>query len=203
MSAICKNNTHLQQNPERIPNIVPVKLLEALSAIPTLKQKCFANGSLREALLELASLAGEDDRREGLENAKNGVELVWIRILRELKGLLGFPRFRRPIGGSRNEMGGRRRRNGGGNGPAEIGGIRGEEMGFEEETFGDGSCRSGGRRRRKEIGNDHDGDSPGNCEVGFFSGWIMSLLLPYERKYVWFKYPHFPLNKNIYIFYKK
>lgn len=55
-------------------------------------------------------------------------------------------------------MGGRRRRrNGGGNGPAEFGGIGGGEMGFEEETFGDGSCRSGGRSRRKEICNDHDG----------------------------------------------
>ena len=158
MGAIRKNHTHLEQNPEGIPNIVPIKLLEALSAIPTLKQKRFANGGLREALFELASLASEDDGREGLENAKNGLELISVGIFRELKGLLGFPRIRRPIGGSRSEMRGRRKGNGGGNGPAEFGGVGDGKMRFEEERFGGGSCTDGGGSKRREIcggGDDH------------------------------------------------
>lgn len=159
LGAIRKNNTHLEQNPKRIPNVVRIKLLEALGAVPALKQKRFANGGLGEALLELASLAGEDDRRERAKNAKNGLELIKVRIFGELERFLGFPRFRRPIRGSGSDMGGRRRRrNGRGSGAEESGGGRGDEMWSEREAFGGGSCREGGGSGRREIcraGDDH------------------------------------------------
>jgi hypothetical protein len=97
LGAIGEGDAHLQQDPESVPNVIPIELLEALGAVPALKQKGLAHGGLGQPLLELAGLAGEHDGREGLQGLDDRPELIRVRVVRELAGLLGLPRVRGPV----------------------------------------------------------------------------------------------------------
>lgn len=86
-----EDDTHLQQNPESVSDVIGTELLEALGTVTTLKQKGFTQCGLSQPLLEVAGLAGEHDGREGLEGAEDQPELFRVRVVRELEGLLGRP----------------------------------------------------------------------------------------------------------------
>lgn len=86
-----KHNTHLEKNPKGIPNVIGIEFLEALSTIPTLKQKSLAHGGLAELLLEASGLTSEDNRGESLKGFDDGIKLDLIRVFGELESLLGLP----------------------------------------------------------------------------------------------------------------
>lgn len=86
-----KNNTHLQKDPESVPNVDGIELLEALSAVASLEKKRLPHGRVRETLLQMAGFSGEDDRRERLDGLEDGFQLLLIWVLRELEGFLGSP----------------------------------------------------------------------------------------------------------------
>ena len=100
----------MQQDPESVPNVIPIELLEALGVVPALKQKGLTHGGLGQPLLELAGLAGEHDGREGLQGLDDRHEFIRVRVVRGRDGWGVF------CGGE---------------------GERGEEMGFGREGFGD------------------------------------------------------------------
>lgn len=100
LSSKHKNNTHLKHDSEGVPNVIGTELLEALSAVTALKNESIAHGSLSNLLLQVPGLAGEHDRREGLDGVEHSVELLLIWVLRELQGLLGFPALNAPFAGA-------------------------------------------------------------------------------------------------------
>lgn len=96
-----EDNTHLQNDPESVPNVDCIELLEALCAIASLEEERLPHCRVSETLLQMAGLAGEDDGREGLYGLEDGFELLLIWVLRELEGLHGSPAVDGPFGRSR------------------------------------------------------------------------------------------------------
>jgi len=86
-----EDDTHLKEDTEGVTDVVGMEFLEALSAIPALKQKSVPHSRLTQFLLQISGLAGEHNwgkRRKGLENL---IQFVRIRVLRKLKRLLRPP----------------------------------------------------------------------------------------------------------------
>lgn len=104
-----ENHAHLEKKTEGVTNVVGVELLEALSAITTLKQKRLALSGLGQAVLQAPRLTSEDNGRKGLEGLEDKVQRVLIRVFGLLEGLLGFPTVDAPSGGNCFSCGGRRR----------------------------------------------------------------------------------------------
>ena len=57
-----QHDRHLQDDAERVADIVRVELLEALGAIAALKQECLARSNLCEALFQAPRFAGKYER---------------------------------------------------------------------------------------------------------------------------------------------
>ena len=91
-----EHHRHLQEDAEEIADVVGVMLGEALGAIAALEQEALPGGDARQALLELARLAGEDQRRvvryallDGGKRRRIGVD---GRLLDRLRApAIGFP----------------------------------------------------------------------------------------------------------------
>jgi len=92
------NHTHLEDDSEGVADVVGVKLLEALGAVSALEEERIPHGGIGEALLQIASLSGEDDRRERFEALEHLLELLLVRVFRELLGLFGLPAVHGPLG---------------------------------------------------------------------------------------------------------
>ena len=91
------DDAHLEEDPEGVTNVVCMELLEALGAVAALEEEGVAHGGVGEAVLKAAGLAGEDDRREGLEGPENGLELLLAWVLGQLEGLLRLPALQGPL----------------------------------------------------------------------------------------------------------
>jgi hypothetical protein len=61
--------------------VVGVELFEGLGAVTALEDEGAAHGGHGEAVLEVARLPGEDDRRERLDHLEHGVQLLLARVL--------------------------------------------------------------------------------------------------------------------------
>lgn len=91
------DDTHLEEESEGVTNVICMKLLEALSAVSALEEERVSHGSLGEALLEVAGLSGKHNRREGFQALEHRLELLLLRVFRELKSLFGLPAVHHPL----------------------------------------------------------------------------------------------------------
>jgi hypothetical protein len=64
-----------------VTDVVGIELLEGLGAVAALEDKGAAHGGRDEAVLEVARLPDEDDRREHLDRLEHGVQLLLARVL--------------------------------------------------------------------------------------------------------------------------
>lgn len=96
-----ENDAHLEKNPEGVPDVVGIELLEALGAVTALEEEGPANGGLGEPLLQAAGLASEHDRRERLQRLNHRLQLRRVRVLGQLEGLLLLPAVDPPWGRDR------------------------------------------------------------------------------------------------------
>jgi len=106
LTAEHEDNTHLKNNPKSIPNIISVKFFEALSAIPTLKQKRVAHGGLSEPILEGSSLTCKDDWGEGIKGFEDRLKVKGVGVFGQLVGRLRLPTVHRPFYGGWRVVGG-------------------------------------------------------------------------------------------------
>ena len=90
------DHRHLQKHPEEIADIVGGMLSEALGAVPTLQQERRAVGRLAQRLLELARLAGEDERRIAGKLAFDVGKRSAVAVNRSLRDGLRAPTLRGP-----------------------------------------------------------------------------------------------------------
>jgi hypothetical protein len=88
---------HLEDDAEGVTDVVAVELLEALGAVAALEEEGAAHGGVGEALLQVARLPGEHDRREGLDRLEHDLQLRRVRVLRQLQRLLRRPAVHRPL----------------------------------------------------------------------------------------------------------
>ena len=88
-----EHHGHLQEDAEEVADVVGAVLGEALGAIAALEQEALALGHAGQRLLQLARLAGEDQRRIGGKPRLDGGKRLPVRIDRDL-----FDRFRAPAG---------------------------------------------------------------------------------------------------------
>ncbi len=66
-------------------------ILEALGAVATLQQESLARRDARERLLQIARLAGKNQRRKRREFGLNGGKLCGVRVLGQLDDRLSTP----------------------------------------------------------------------------------------------------------------
>jgi hypothetical protein len=74
-----EDGAHLEQDVEGVTDVVGVELLEGLDTVTTLEDEGAAHGGRGEAVLEVACLLGEDDRREHLNRLEHDVQLLLAR----------------------------------------------------------------------------------------------------------------------------
>jgi hypothetical protein len=96
-----QHHRHLQQHAEGVANIVGMEFGEALGAVPALQQESLAFRHLAEPGHQIARLAGENQRRVGLQLAQNAVQRRLVRIIRHLARGLVLPALRGPALGHR------------------------------------------------------------------------------------------------------
>jgi hypothetical protein len=145
-----------------------VELLEALSAVPALEDEGAAHGGLGEALLEVARLPGEDDRRERLDGVEHGVELVLARVDRQLQRLLRLPAVHSPLTRRRRLLLRRGHRRGRG-----LGGDRDRPVALRRVGGvggGDGAPLHGHERGARLGGHRGAGYGRGRCGGGGVGG---------------------------------
>ncbi len=99
--AVGQHDGHLQQHAERVADVVGGEILEALGAVAALQQEGVARGHLGQRRLELARLAGEDQRRIAAQPGLGARQNGGVRIDRHLLGRPATPARRRPVGGTR------------------------------------------------------------------------------------------------------
>ena len=95
-----QHHRHLQEDAEEVADVVGAVLGKALGAIAALQQEGLAARDLGEVRLELARLAGKDQRRERLELRLGRRERLGVRIVRHLRDRLLAP----AIAGSRSSF---------------------------------------------------------------------------------------------------
>ncbi len=91
-----EDHRHLQEDAQEVADVVGTDVVgarvgEALGAIPALQQETLALSDLAQRGLEVASFAGEDERRIGRELPLNSLEDRKIRIFRNLHDRLAAP----------------------------------------------------------------------------------------------------------------
>lgn len=86
-----EDDAHLEKDPEGVTNVISAELLEALGAVAALEEEGFADGGLRQALLEAAHLSGEHQWGVNLQGIQHGLQLSLIGVLRELQSILRLP----------------------------------------------------------------------------------------------------------------
>ncbi len=91
------NHGHLQEGAEEITDIVGAVFGEAFGAIAALKQESPAGRHVGELALELARLAGKNQRRIGRQPCLDGGQRVGIGIVGNLHDRLAAPAGRRPL----------------------------------------------------------------------------------------------------------
>ncbi len=87
---IGQHHRHLQEDAEEVADVVGAVLGEALGAIAALQQESLAGGDARELLLEVARLAGKNQRREGRKLLFHLGKRLLVRVVRHLT--MGFVR---------------------------------------------------------------------------------------------------------------
>lgn len=92
------DDAHLEDDAEGVTDVVGIELLEALGTVSALEEEGISHGGLGEVLLECPGLAGEDDGREGVEGAEDGLEILLVGVFGQLQGLLGLPAVHGPFG---------------------------------------------------------------------------------------------------------
>ena len=90
------HHRHLQEDAEEISDVVGRMLAETLGAIAALQQERLSRLRLRQRALELARLAGENQRRIGGERALRLGERGGLGISRRLRDRLRPPALRAP-----------------------------------------------------------------------------------------------------------
>lgn len=95
--AVGEHDRHLQEDAERVPDVVRVELGEAFRAVAALKQEGAAGRDVGERRLEAPRLAGEDERREVPERPLDRLDRFRIRIGRRLADRPRPPGFRGPF----------------------------------------------------------------------------------------------------------
>ncbi len=90
------HHRHLEEDAEEIADIVGGMFGEAFGAVAALQQKRLAGAHLRQQLLQLARLAGEDQRRKGGNLLLDIGKRRLVRISRDLDDRLGPPAVGRP-----------------------------------------------------------------------------------------------------------
>lgn len=100
-----EDDTHLKEDTEGVTDVVRIEFLQALSAIPALKEKRVSHRSLTQFLLQIPGLTGGHNRGKRRKGFENLIQFIRIRVLRKLKRLLhpptiNFParRYRRHVG---------------------------------------------------------------------------------------------------------
>ena len=96
---IGQHDRHLEDDAERVADIVRVELGEALGTVAALEEERLARRDLGQLRLELACLAREDERRIAHQLALGAGERVGVGVGRELTGFVGAPAGRAPLGG--------------------------------------------------------------------------------------------------------
>ena len=99
--AVGQHDRHLQQHAERVADVVGGEIDEALGAVAALQQEGLALGHLGQRRLELARLAGEDQRRIAAQPRLGAGQHGGVGIDRHLLGRPAAPAGRRPVGGAR------------------------------------------------------------------------------------------------------
>ena len=95
---IGEHHRHLQEQAEEIADVVGAVLGEALGAIAALQQKGFAGGDLRQGALEIARLAGENERRKTRQLRLDLGERFAVRVAGHLHDRSGAPGVGAPFG---------------------------------------------------------------------------------------------------------
>ena len=96
-AGISQHHRHLQKDAEEIADVVGAVLGKAFRAIAALQQESLAGRDLRERLLELARLAGKNQRRKRRELLLDIGQRLRIRIIRHLQDRLLAPGIRAPF----------------------------------------------------------------------------------------------------------
>ena len=91
-----QHHRHLQEDAEEVADRVRAVVLEALGAVAALEQESLPGRDARERFLQVARLAGKDERRKARKPALDRGELRRIGIFGDLNDRLRPPAFRRP-----------------------------------------------------------------------------------------------------------
>ena len=93
----CQHHGHLQDQAERVADVVRVKLLETLGTVATLQQESLALRHITQPRSKRARLTGEHQRRIARQLLLDSRQLVHVRIVRRnVQRRLPPPRVRRP-----------------------------------------------------------------------------------------------------------
>lgn len=92
-----EHHTHLQQDPERVPDVVGVELLEALSTVTSLQQEGISKSGLSQPLLQASRLSCEHEGWVICENTFDFSKLLDVRVVWLLEGHLVPPADWGPI----------------------------------------------------------------------------------------------------------
>jgi hypothetical protein len=96
-----QHDGHLQEHAERVANVVGGEVGEALGAVAALQQEGVAGSDLGQRRLELARLAGEDQRRVAAQAGLGACQHGGIGVDRHLLSRPASPARQRPVGGTR------------------------------------------------------------------------------------------------------
>ncbi len=94
---ISQHHRHLQEQAEKIADIVGAVLGETFGAIAALQQKSVAGGDLRQRLFQIARFAGKNQRRKGRKLRLDIGKRLRIGIIRHLDDRPRTPGFRVPF----------------------------------------------------------------------------------------------------------
>jgi hypothetical protein len=79
-----QHDSHLQENAEKVPDVVGLVLGKAFGTVPTLQQESPAFGNLGQLALQLARLTGKHQRRKAGEPLLDSGQRVIVGIGRNL-----------------------------------------------------------------------------------------------------------------------
>ena len=95
---IGQHHRHLQEQAEEIADVVGAVLGETLGAIAALQQKSVAGRDLRQRALEVARLAGKNQRRKARKLRLDVGERLGVGVVGHLHDRLGAPGIGAPFG---------------------------------------------------------------------------------------------------------
>ena len=90
---IGQHHRHLQEQAEKIADIVGAVLGEALGAIATLEEECLAGGNLRQSAFEVACLTCKNERRKARKQRLDLGQCLGVGVIRHLHDRLVAPRI--------------------------------------------------------------------------------------------------------------